>query len=370
MSTFRVPVVTVESVIDHPQADRLSLVRVRGYECVVAKRKDGSHRHAAGDRVLYVPVGGELPEAILRDQGFWRDGAGTLFGERRNRVSAIELCGRLSLGLLLPLPEGAAGAEPGECFADRLGITKYVPEVPPNLLGQVAVRMEAKTPYAIEHLLTYPTLLAGDEVVVTEKVHGVCSKVSYVPGLDDPGMFGDGCVTVTSKGLGDLGLVFVDVPANADNPYVRTALDHGLPASLRRWGDANAPGERVTLVSEVYGPGIQDLRYGLAAPALRAIDVQVGNAWLGENAKASAFHALGIDRVPVLYRGPFDRAVIDGLYAGMSTLDPSGTIKEGVVVTAVGPQDSRRTDLRTFTRPCLKYHSPAYDRRPDGTEHG
>ncbi len=370
MSTFRVPVLTVESCDAHPAADRLSVVRVRGYEAVVPRNPDGSHRHPAGSRVAYVPVGGELPEPLLRRHGFWKGGKGTLFGQAGNRVSLIELRGRPSMGLVLPLPDWAADEPVGTCLAERLGVTKYVPEVPPSLRGQAVVRMEAKVPYAIEHLLTYPRLLEGHEVVATEKVHGVCSKVTYVPGMSDPEAFGAGDVTVTSKGLGERGMVFANVPANDRNPYVVTALEHGIPARLAAWAERNAPGMRVTLVSEVYGVGIQDLGYGSARPSLRAIDLQAGFDWIPEDAKAEAFAELGLDRVPILHRGPYDLDLLMGLRSGASTLPGARNIREGIVVESTGPQTSRATDLGTFVRPKLKLHSPEYDFREDGTEHG
>jgi hypothetical protein len=51
MSTFSCPVVRVSSVEDHPNADRLSLVRLEGlgYLCVSGKLEDGSPRYKAGD---------------------------------------------------------------------------------------------------------------------------------------------------------------------------------------------------------------------------------------------------------------------------------------------------------------------------------
>ena len=44
MSTFEVPILAIDDVYDHPNADRLSIIRVRGYEAISAKLEDGSWR--------------------------------------------------------------------------------------------------------------------------------------------------------------------------------------------------------------------------------------------------------------------------------------------------------------------------------------
>jgi len=368
MSTFRVAVLPLDAVEHHPKADRLSLCRVRGFTAVVAKNPDGSHRFVPGEKILYVPEGAVLPTPLLRAHGYWNDALdmGKLAGPLGNRVSAIELRGVLSQGLVweLPFPDAAVG----EDFAERLGITKYVPEVPPELLGQVTVCMQAKMGYDIEGFLNYPTLFDDDEVAITEKIHGICAQVSFIPGLNDPDLFGEGDVAITSKGLGDQGLVFRNVPENADSPYVSTALDADLPARLRAWAARNAPGEKVAVVAEIFGRGIQDLHYGANAPIIRGFDVRVGRTWLDEDDKVAALSDVGLERVPLLYRGKFDRALADDLRSGSTTFD-GANIREGIVITAIGSQEKRMTDLETFIRPVLKYHSPAYLTRKGGTEY-
>jgi len=368
MSAFRVAVLPLDAVEHHPKADRLSLCRIRGFTAVVAKNPDGSHRFAPGEGVLYVPEGAVLPENLLREHGYWNEalGIGKLAGPLGNRVSAIELRGVLSQGLVWALP--SPGAAVGEDFAERLGITKYVPEIPPELLGQVAVCMHAKMGYDIEGFLNYPTFFDNDEVAITEKIHGICTQVSFIPGLNDPDLFGWGDVAITSKGLGDQGLVFKNVPENADNPYVRTVLDSDLPVRLRAWAERNVPGEKVAVVSEIFGRGIQDLHYGAGTPIIRGFDVRVGRTWLDEDDKVAALADLGLERVPLLYRGRFDRALADELRSGWTTFD-GANIREGIVITAIGSQEKRITDLETFIRPVLKYHSPAYLTRKGGTEY-
>ena len=108
MSTFAVPILAIDDVYDHPNADHLSIIRIRGYEAVAGKNDDGSHRFAPGERIIYVPEGAVVPEHHLKARGSWNEakGVGLLAGTRGNRVKAITLRGVLSQGLVwktLPL---------------------------------------------------------------------------------------------------------------------------------------------------------------------------------------------------------------------------------------------------------------------------
>ena len=69
MSNFEVLVRTIDDIYDHPNADRLSIVKVLGYEAITAKRDDGSHRFEKGEAVVYVPEAAVLPEDVLKDFG-------------------------------------------------------------------------------------------------------------------------------------------------------------------------------------------------------------------------------------------------------------------------------------------------------------
>ena len=42
MSTFEVNVVRVDDIYNHPNADRLSIVLIGGYEAITMKNEDGS----------------------------------------------------------------------------------------------------------------------------------------------------------------------------------------------------------------------------------------------------------------------------------------------------------------------------------------
>lgn len=105
MSAFEVLVEKVVNVEDHPNADRLSIVTVRGYKCISSKVPDGAGgikpRYNIGDLVVYIPEGAIVPEMLLK-AGFWdtEKNKGILAGKNGDRVKAIKLRGVLSQGIL------------------------------------------------------------------------------------------------------------------------------------------------------------------------------------------------------------------------------------------------------------------------------
>lgn len=393
MSTFEVPILTVDDVYDHPNADRLSILRIRGYEAITNKHEDGSHRYGKGEPVIYVPEGAVIPEAHLKARGYWNDtkDVGMLAGSKGDRVKALALRGVLSQGLVWKIddhnPEDGSPVvvrdgerwrfvELGEDVAAFFGIEKYVPQVPIDMEGRMIGLYESAFDYDIENIKAFPELFeAGEEVVVTEKIHGTLARITYLPALEPRGdLFGDGRVTISTKGMGSQGLTFINIPENAQNLYVRFLADKAV--ALQKFGDTYYPGAKVHLMGEVFGPGVQDFNYGLPDKNFRAFDVAItdadGTSFLDDEAKHDAFEALGLDRVPVLYEGPFDRDLINELSDGGTTIEAAGGaphIREGVVITARGSQTKRDCDLGRRTRPILKHVSTAYLTRRDGTEY-
>lgn len=390
MSTFSVPVLAIDDVYDHPQADRLSIIRVRGYEAISAKLDDGSHRFGRGELIAYVPEGAVVPEEHLKARGFWNaeKNCGMLAGREGDRVKAIRLRGVLSQGLVwqaagfdpedgsafFAKPDGAmVNVNEGDDLADFFDIEKYVAPIPASMGGKLAAVFEAAYSFDIENLKHYPDLLTGCDVVVTEKLHGTCARMTYLGESFAPrdDLFGDGRVAITSKGYGAAGLVFTNVAENAGNVYVAafTPLIDRFVAYCREHG----PKAVVHLMGEVFGPGVQDLHYGVSERTLRAFDLIVSNEGVEEEEKAGAFEEIGVTRVPVLHRGPFDRALIDRLVDGKTTLgaklDGAGPhIREGIVITASGSQAERETAYGGLERPCLKHVSADYLTRKGGTE--
>jgi len=401
VANFDVKVVTIDDVQEHPNADRLTIVRIGGYTCIANKHEDGSWRYQPGDAVVYIPENAVLPEWLLRKQDMWNEekGIGFLAGTKGNRVKAIKLRGIFSEGILYRveptwhaerevtelvvygdkqehpefgmLPFGWV-VDIGEDVAERLGITKYEPEIPTNMGGEVFNLGEPATNFDLEPWEKYPDVIRDGEIVVfMEKLHGTFTGIKIIPGLNHPDAFmapwGSRDVVVFSKGLGKQGLVFKDNEQNANNLYVQ-GLKALLTDQFWTWYESlNLDhNERLIILGETYGKGVQDLDYGATGKEYRLflVGVEVHHImdWVGPNAVAEHAKAMGSNVAPILYTGPFDQDVMVEYRDGKTTLGGSH-VREGIVIYPMIP---RRDDILGPVR--LKAVSPDYKLRKGGTE--
>ncbi|CAM6053393.1 unnamed protein product [Sphagnum tenellum] len=397
MSTFSVQVRQItQPVIDHPNADRLTIVQIGGFYCIANKHNDGSWRYNVGDYVVYIPEAALVPEWLLRRQGMWDEekGKGILAGAAGNRVKAQKIRGVVSQGLLYPvqkkelalpktLDDGSlqlvdltldvdgdiVTVTDQQDVAELLSITKYEPPVPTSMTGQVCNIHGRTIKYDLDSIQSFPDMFEiGEPVVVTEKLHGTCVQVGWIPGLNHPELFGkNGNIYVASKGLGAQGLVFKNNAANDGNLYVnalRKLLDDGLEEKLRHlpsW--FGTPDDRpdnlsIYIVGEIFGWGVQDLTYGLSPPTLAVFDIAIGDQYLASGSIGNTFgivaRYIGLTPVPFLYEGPYDPDVLIGFRDGMDTI--SGTnIREGIVIRSA---DERRHPIHG--RKVAKWVSPDY----------
>lgn len=389
MSEFAVRVVRIGApVVDHPNADRLSLISIGGYTCIAAKSEDGSHRYREGDLVVYVPEGAVVPEYLLKREGFWseRDGKGALAGSKGDRVKAKKLRDIFSQGILLPvhlklpgeggpmLPglvhyvlnqDGERGfVSEGDDLAKTLGIKKWEPVIPASMAGEVVHVPGAAVKFDFESIQRVTDLFAeGEEVEATEKLHGTHFAFSYTPGLGHSDLFFGGDVACWSKGLGSKDLVFRDNEANDRNVYVRVLrkmLTDGLGSKLQDIARYLPNASKYTVFGEIFGNGVQDLSYGQTEPVFRAFDFMADDVFFPPEAARALFNYLDIEEVPILYRGAFDLNILVKFRDGP---DFTGShIREGIVIRGV--EDSAHHHGRKIG----KWVSPAYLLRKNGTE--
>lgn len=200
--------------------------------------------------------------------------------------------------------------------------------------------------------------------MATEKLHGTNCQIGYVPGLNHDELFYGGDIYVGSKGLSAKGLVMKNNEANAGNLYVRTLqalLDDGLGDKVKAASEARG-GVPIRIFGEVYGKGVQDLAYGLAAPAFAVFDIKVGDEFIPYDDRVALAAELGLNVVPTLYEGPYDLDALIVHRDGKDTI--SGTnVREGIVIVA---RDGGRNPMHG--RKIGKWVSPAYLERKGGTE--
>ena len=315
MAAFDVVVRRLTSVENHPNADRLELAVVDGYRAVVAK-----DAYKTGDLIAYIPEAAVLPAALIERLGL----TGKLAGPELNRVHAVRLRGALSQGIIL-------NAEPhwveGQSVMVELGITKYIPQIPDELLGSVyALEREEGLSFDIEDIKAWPKIFQeGEEVVFTEKVHGVFMSVSAIP---HDSVYGSqhfaNRAWVSSKGLLQQRMAFVP-DVRDPNMYVRTALRKDLYAkAIRLAQDTSAI---VHILGELYGMGVQDLHYGTEAgvPEFRVFAIVIGGRYVDDAQLDSELELLELSRVPILYRGPFTADMLALHTNGKETLTGQST---------------------------------------------
>ncbi|MFF4589400.1 RNA ligase (ATP) [Streptomyces sp. NPDC001388] len=354
MSTLRVTA-EVLTVHEHPNADALELAQVGLYRAVVAK---GAYR--TGEAALYIPEQAVLPVELVEELGL----TGRLAGSRSDRVKAVRLRGELSQGIVCR-PRALAdvdlvrAAAEGTDFAERLGIVKWVPPIPPTMSGDVEAAEDLLPWVDIENIQRYPDIFEpGEPVVLTEKLHGSACLLTYVAG--------EGRVYVSSKGFGAKSLALVEDPRNL---YWRAVRGHGVAEAAARLAE-RLGARRVGVFGEVYGAGVQDLTYGADGRrdtlgyAVFDVSAEIDGTvrWL------DAAELLGgeLPLVPRLYEGPYDGERVLEIATGRETVSGRELhLREGVVIR---PAVERYSPV-TGGRAIAKAVSGAYLTRKGGTEY-
>jgi hypothetical protein len=120
---------------------------------------------------------------------------------------------------------------------------------------------------------------------------------------------------------------------------------------------------------------VQDLWYGLENGrfGFRAFDLAGNGKYVDFDVKLALFERFGVERVPVLYRGPFSWAKVEEHVSGPTTLCPperAGKFKgrEGIVITPVRER-AVVTPAKVFDRLVLKAISFEYLERKGDTEY-
>lgn len=379
MASFSVEVYKVK-VEPHGNADSLELAVIGEYRSIIRK---GQYKD--GDLVAYIPEAAMVPQTLLTEMGL----EGRLAGSEKNRVKAIKLRGVMSQGLVYP---ARIGWIEGQDVTEELGITKYEPRIPAQFAGEqgslkpreihglTQTQGTLSVKFDIENFKKYNTLFEeGEEVVITEKIHGSFSCYGAVPeDYHNPDLL-QGKYAVSSKGLISKGIFLKDNDANANNTYIKAAKKfrlgeiadlirsnlNGRPNKYKsgRMGDVGP----VWIMGEVYGRSVQgEMAYGVESGdvSFRAFDIKVGGQYMDYDLFLSFMNYHGIPTVPLLYRGSFSKEKLLELTSGKETVTGNGMhIREGVVVKPV----HERVDHK-IGRAILKSVSDAYLEKSTGEE--
>lgn len=259
----------------------------------------------------------------------------------------------------------AQAALDGTDFAERLGIVKWVPPIPPTMDGDVEHAPDLLPWVDNENIQRFPGIFEpGEAVVLTEKLHGSACLLTYF--AEHEGGDAAGRVQVSSKGFGAKSLALKEDPRNL---YWRAIRGHGVPEAAARLAE-RLGARRVGIFGEVYGAGVQDLTYGADGRretlgyAVFDVSAEIDGVvrWLDAAQLVDGEMPL----VPRLYEGPYDIERVLEVASGRETVSGRGLhLREGVVIRPA----TERYSAVTGGRAIAKAVSPAYLTRKGGTEY-
>jgi RNA ligase (TIGR02306 family) len=361
IDTHKVEIVPI-TLEKHPNADRLSVVRVFNFTVVV-----GTEDWLGVTKAAYVQPDSVLPDTFeyrfLKDTQSTRkereqiardvianlitpEAGGTRLAvceakidsnTKYLRIAVKRLRGVMSMGMLLPCPEGA---EIGDDVAERLGITHYDPPTVEETEGSrrhtgddvaPAPTMVFSPKYDVENAYRWATecFEHGEPVYVTEKLDGQNGR--YVATADAP---------------------LLSVAAIHDEVVIGTPLTlHAGSRTEWKKKEGNSNWWRVieqnpwaerwcmdnqgkVLYGEVFG-FVQALRYGAKPGQLffRAFDIINGTEYLDSEAFTASLPEE--HRAPCLGVMPFDFEALQKLADGPSLVPGASNEREGIVIKPI-----------------------------------
>ena len=413
MPEFKVDVVKIDNVSLAPNADKLDLINVYGgYPCLVPKGQ-----FKVGDLAAYIVVDSLVPasrpEFAHLQTSRMKEMAekGELTEENsKHRVKAIRLRGTFSMGLLVKVSDPF---KEGDDAAQHFGVTKYEEPENKNEKGSSSA-VFASTEfedgpnipvYDLEHLRKHYAQMkqkmdedieAGGSgfVTISEKLHG--SNAAFVWTNDrlyaksrtkfrrnpnppykelkikvaDMVRFGfkvgrkliSGFDKIPQvKKLKKWSWLSLSIDKSSPDMWWEVAEKYNLAEKLKNYPD-------VAIYGEIYGDGVQDLKYGLKGErkfiAFDAVKVKT-KEFLNHDTFLYLCEKLDIPTVPVFY---------EGLLPSFEELEKMAEIKSSVVCpNQIGEGIVVKSKFEDWHPKCgrlaLKLVGQTYLLRKGGTEY-
>jgi RNA ligase (TIGR02306 family) len=338
LSELSVKISRIASAVDHPNADRLSIVQVDGWHCITSKTPTGLHRFGVGGECIYIPIDSVLPdklETILFPPG-------SKVTLSKSRVKTAKIRGVYSQGMVIAIdPEllafypDLAGKRAGDDVTAILGISKYEPPAPEFWKGMKQVKHHPLVGKFcdLEHIEKHPNVFSeGDLVNVSEKLHGCNALLAKVPRRETNLFWGI---------LQKIGIYTrYEIVTSSRNCHVEnTGNLYGDTFTRQKLADKLLPGE--ILAGEIVGPGIQkNYTYGFSVPTFLAFDIKKNGKYLTPREFFDICKERSIETVPCLADNvKFSAELIEKLRQGPSALGDQ-PIKEGIVLRSSGEEST------------------------------
>jgi RNA ligase (TIGR02306 family) len=312
------------NVYSHSNADFLELVNIGNYQYTVEK---GLYK--TGDKGVAVPKGFLLTHPVML-----REWSKYLGGPNNNLVRSMVQRLQESQGIVIPqvvLQEMGFNIddfEVGRDVSSVLGIEKYIPPIPPDLVDKIE-RFDGLT-WPDHHDCLFPSVyksrfVEDEPITITSKIHG--EQVNYVLLPSDEQVY------VSTKGLLHDGFVFKQ---EVNNKYVRAWNDFVNTNNLYLIKsvcciDFNPNTAQIQFVCELTNTQ-KGFNYGFDKPTLLIYKVLVN----GKSIDLCLLRRHTVNVVPLLYTGVYNNeslAMAEELAAiEECPLHPS-TLNEGVVLS-------------------------------------
>jgi RNA ligase (TIGR02306 family) len=351
MSTHRCPIVKIENILPHPNADKLEIISIPG---TMWQTIQPIGAFKIGDLGIWIEPDMVVPTTYPEFAWLKKE------GEERHRVKAVRLRGEPSYGLLIPFDANTAPPvydmdtnQPTDWEGMNMMRVYDIKRWEPPIQVSGADGLKGEWPSSVipkmdmESVTNFPDILVpGETVIATEKLHGTSARYLFENGtfymgsrtrwLDPDAAHAWAVANKRSK-----------IPPN-DN-ITNLPVD-GVLWGIEQWCRMH---EGVTLFGEVIGV-TGGFKYGLKLPEFRAF-----GAW----SLAKGWHmptdtrAYGVKTVPMVYAGPYDLDRIRPLAETDTGVPhaPKGHMMEGVVIQPFPPRHDS-----TVGNVMLKLHSVRY----------
>lgn len=368
MSSIQTKICILEDVRPHPNADRLNIGQVGGWQVCLLK-----DTRKTGDLIVYFEPGTVMTQELADrlDVTKYLSNKTDINGCKRLVVGKIKLRGEPSFGLCIPADDVVTmSGDPEKVVfldddvSDLYGTDKFHPPVK-AVAGDAAPDDPTFPKYTdIENLRNFSTMFEEGEIVeVTEKLHGTNSRVGFTAMLS-MGCEADGTIQ-NGKTYGLQGYACLKAGSRAlcrkdpgienreANTYWYPHTLNPVKAAMQAMFEKNH--SSFIIYGEIYGAGVQKgFDYGLTRPGFRAFDIMVDGKYVDREVFEGLCNLYEIETVPSIYTGPYSLAKIAELSEG-DAIAGGRHIREGVVVRPMRERSNAKTG-----RTIAKYISNSY----------